>query len=550
MLDSRLNRNVFAFQEDYPMINSVTQVEQLKAAIHRQEITLAQLEADIAEFENDLTPFRVRYNHIVGPMVERLEAAKAVAAELEHSILMSRLTSEPLTPAPWNMPAGDLGINLRSAADNPTTVMPAASPPSNADRFGEPDQLRLKRLYHELVQRFHPDRAIQAGEVASRNQLLAVINEAYEKRDLKTLEALTALANRDSTSFRHSKMPSTDELWQMVTLYRLEQTHAQLASEITERTQTRDALLHSELMDLQIEAKFAQRQGRDLLREIARSLEAEYRDYMARIDELRRHLAAFDVANLRPISKAADQHGETILLCLSVAGRGPEIPIRLKSGEKIDLGRGSTSVSESLLDLTSFGAQDLGVSRQHAAIVNQSQKSVDRGAWVMDLGSTNGTYLNGQRLTPHEMFPIADDDELRLGRLRIQIHYRSTVASFLEWIRLRNSSSNASWATNRQTWRETLKLARIYGWHPPLGASDASYTPGMQISREDAEALAGALECALPDLADESPHMGVQRLDTQLTEPSIRYFGGRAGKQRICDLITFCRQGAFKIEAW
>jgi pSer/pThr/pTyr-binding forkhead associated (FHA) protein len=56
------------------------------------------------------------------------------------------------------------------------------------------------------------------------------------------------------------------------------------------------------------------------------------------------------------------------------------------------------------------------VSRRHARIQRQRTQF-----FVEDLGSANGTFLNGQRLTPYLPHPLHDGDELQAGRVRMQI---------------------------------------------------------------------------------------------------------------------------------
>jgi len=68
------------------------------------------------------------------------------------------------------------------------------------------------------------------------------------------------------------------------------------------------------------------------------------------------------------------------------------------------------------VDLTAFNAYANGVSRLHAAI-----KLVENHVLVVDLGSSNGTYLNGTRLLPYVETPIANGDLLFLGKLKLQI---------------------------------------------------------------------------------------------------------------------------------
>ncbi len=68
------------------------------------------------------------------------------------------------------------------------------------------------------------------------------------------------------------------------------------------------------------------------------------------------------------------------------------------------------------VDLTPFEAYSQGVSRLHAAL-----KVVDQRVVVVDLGSSNGTRVNGQKIVPNVDYPISHGDILALGRLRIQM---------------------------------------------------------------------------------------------------------------------------------
>ncbi len=68
------------------------------------------------------------------------------------------------------------------------------------------------------------------------------------------------------------------------------------------------------------------------------------------------------------------------------------------------------------IDLTPEGGLEGGVSRRHARIHKQKTQY-----FIEDLGSANGTFLNGQRLTPYLPHPLHDGDELQLGRVRIRV---------------------------------------------------------------------------------------------------------------------------------
>jgi pSer/pThr/pTyr-binding forkhead associated (FHA) protein len=40
-----------------------------------------------------------------------------------------------------------------------------------------------------------------------------------------------------------------------------------------------------------------------------------------------------------------------------------------------------------------------------------------------DLDSTNGTYVNGQRLAPQTPQPVGNGDEIRLGRFMLRLQW-------------------------------------------------------------------------------------------------------------------------------
>ncbi len=68
------------------------------------------------------------------------------------------------------------------------------------------------------------------------------------------------------------------------------------------------------------------------------------------------------------------------------------------------------------IDLASYGALEQGVGRRHLRISMQHGQIM-----AEDLDSTNGSYLNGQRLLAHTAQPLKNGDELRLGRLALRV---------------------------------------------------------------------------------------------------------------------------------
>jgi hypothetical protein len=68
------------------------------------------------------------------------------------------------------------------------------------------------------------------------------------------------------------------------------------------------------------------------------------------------------------------------------------------------------------IDLTPFKAFDNGVSRLHA-VIRKSEGNIV----LVDLGSSNGTYVNGLRIMPNIEQPLRHGDIVALGKLKMQI---------------------------------------------------------------------------------------------------------------------------------
>ena len=68
------------------------------------------------------------------------------------------------------------------------------------------------------------------------------------------------------------------------------------------------------------------------------------------------------------------------------------------------------------IDLTSYNAYANGVSRLHASIRRDGKRVV-----IMDLGSANGSFVNGKRLTPNTERLLSHGDVVALGKLKFQV---------------------------------------------------------------------------------------------------------------------------------
>jgi predicted component of type VI protein secretion system len=66
------------------------------------------------------------------------------------------------------------------------------------------------------------------------------------------------------------------------------------------------------------------------------------------------------------------------------------------------------------LDLTPHGALNMGVSRQHLQVTVQGNQ-----VSIMDMGSANGTKINGQPLPANSPMMLTDGTEVKLGDLTL-----------------------------------------------------------------------------------------------------------------------------------
>ncbi len=91
----------------------------------------------------------------------------------------------------------------------------------------------------------------------------------------------------------------------------------------------------------------------------------------------------------------------------------------LPLAERNEFTLGRISEGQSIMpdiDLSPYQAYARGVSRLHAVLKREASR-----VFLMDLGSSNGTFVNGKRLAPNVDQSVANGDVIALGKLKIQI---------------------------------------------------------------------------------------------------------------------------------
>ena len=121
---------------------------------------------------------------------------------------------------------------------------------------------------------------------------------------------------------------------------------------------------------------------------------------------------------LPPMEIPPAKPGEDTIISLHLVGSGQVL--HLAGRTEFTLGR--VAEGQPILpdvDLSVYDAYSQGVSRLHAAL-----KFVNQRVVITDLGSANGTRVNGQKIMPHIDYPLNHGDMIALGKLKIQILIR------------------------------------------------------------------------------------------------------------------------------
>ncbi len=108
--------------------------------------------------------------------------------------------------------------------------------------------------------------------------------------------------------------------------------------------------------------------------------------------------------------------GTTIIVHIRQAAE----PLTIEPSKRVVFGRSDkTTTVKPDVDFASYGALEKGVSRQHAALEISEDTLM-----LLDVGSSNGTFLNGQRLPPNQPRVLRDGDEVRFGKLVTHIYFK------------------------------------------------------------------------------------------------------------------------------
>ena len=263
-------------------------VAEYRAIVAEQEREFVQLEAECTELRSELADFEARYNELIKPLMDQLDAAKAAVQSLQElqTKQLFEGTSETVESL-WQ--------------SSPRIHVKPASPDAESNRNDDDDNLfdnsrrnvvnskenKLKRLYRHLARRFHPDYARDETDRANRTRLMVLINKAYQERDADALQAIHT--EGDVPDAIASPVDSRVSL-ATLELRQLQKRHRDLTLQIREIKLERSELLYGSMMEMKIKDTLARARGEDMLVKLADDLQAEYWAYMNKLDELKASL--------------------------------------------------------------------------------------------------------------------------------------------------------------------------------------------------------------------------------------------------------------------
>lgn len=115
--------------------------------------------------------------------------------------------------------------------------------------------------------------------------------------------------------------------------------------------------------------------------------------------------------------------GNMATLVIWVRDHDDPLYFRIQQDRPLTIGRSDPSSPQKPdIDFATYKGKDLGVSRRHALL-----KRAGKTLTMVDGGSVNHTYINGEKLHPHEVRVIRDGDEVRFGHLMTRFTFHREV---------------------------------------------------------------------------------------------------------------------------
>jgi hypothetical protein len=231
------------------------------AELRRQ---LADKELELSTAKAELNIFERRYQNVVGPMYAELDGVKAQILSLASKFYPKAENFREEAKSAREQAREFQGENQESDQEKPT-------------REFNPPEL-LKKLFRRVAKKIHPDLASSTKERERRHELMAKLNQAYDRLDEEAIRSIMIEWEAEEP------LSSTAELGEQ--LLRVMKQMAQVRKRLNEISSELEDLTITEMFQLKKNIESAEREGHDLLQEIADDIEEKIKKAKSQIKEL------------------------------------------------------------------------------------------------------------------------------------------------------------------------------------------------------------------------------------------------------------------------
>lgn len=258
-----------------PFTESTTEkVKRLRLELDALRVQLAEAEAELNSQLEDVEAFEFRFEAHVGQLLDQLATLESEVNSYLTQIKLMRHQQNFGDSGPAFDPVEEQFKQTWQQSDETAVPKPPPPPPAAT-------QVQLKKIYRQLARQFHPDLASDEADRQYRTEKMAAINDAYNAQSMVELMAL-AEEMTARKSQQQSVQPADREM-------------AEALQQEVDRCRRRLRTIDNELQNLPnrsmvalaLQVKLAQREGRNLLDEMARDLERKIARKSAERDMLR-----------------------------------------------------------------------------------------------------------------------------------------------------------------------------------------------------------------------------------------------------------------------
>jgi hypothetical protein len=259
------------------------QMASLSKYVGELEQRLGSIAGELAELTYLMEPFLKVYQQQVVPYHEQLAAVQRDIADAKALLGDREARSGGQADTPLSrLVAIEDWVSVQEQYERVWMGKKHLRPDSKlVEKHLDPAPPEVKSLFREIVAKIHPELATKASERLRREQILEKVNEAYARRDVKTLQAV-ADAFRD-----RSNLPAVISEQTLKHLHNqallLEWVTVQLEGQVFE-------LRHGDIAKMHVYTRQASEEGYDLLGELNQQLVQELKEAQQTLSVLQAQL--------------------------------------------------------------------------------------------------------------------------------------------------------------------------------------------------------------------------------------------------------------------